>query len=291
MCIVHFRRGAIRRLSIRDRAGVTLARLEARREAALMRSWSFEDTSMKPSDVRQFFSRSLIPNYENACDFLSQGQDDAGEVKKTESDSAITTRNGGGSVQLVGGKSLGAFDLALPVDSQSRRNDSSKMANDSESAHDASASNQQQKLHKIQNDERKPKQGSTKRRSKKSSSSAEPSSTSSSGPESASSALGNGSAKGTGAGAQPSGTSEDNQVAFSRHALTLSDLKKQRSEDRKSSGTSGTTENRPAAATTPLDGSDIRARFRSPSDAVVGSQSSQSRAPRRKMGLKCCTIT
>lgn len=38
-------RGAIRRLSLRDRSGVTLARIEARKEAALLRSFSLEDTS------------------------------------------------------------------------------------------------------------------------------------------------------------------------------------------------------------------------------------------------------
>uniref|UniRef100_A0A915JY74 Protein phosphatase 1 regulatory subunit 16A n=1 Tax=Romanomermis culicivorax TaxID=13658 RepID=A0A915JY74_ROMCU len=41
-------RGAIRRHSLRDRAGVTLARLEARREAALLRSYSFDGSTMIP---------------------------------------------------------------------------------------------------------------------------------------------------------------------------------------------------------------------------------------------------
>lgn len=38
-------RGAIRRLSLRDRSGVTLARIEAQKEAAIFRSLSLEDTS------------------------------------------------------------------------------------------------------------------------------------------------------------------------------------------------------------------------------------------------------
>ena len=39
-------RGAIRRLSLRDRSGMTLARLEAQKEQTdLLRSWSKEDVS------------------------------------------------------------------------------------------------------------------------------------------------------------------------------------------------------------------------------------------------------
>lgn len=41
-------RGAIRRHSFRDRAGVTLARIEARREAAVLRSYSFDGSTMIP---------------------------------------------------------------------------------------------------------------------------------------------------------------------------------------------------------------------------------------------------
>ncbi|KRY58999.1 Protein phosphatase 1 regulatory subunit 16A, partial [Trichinella britovi] len=37
-------RSAVRRMSIRDRCGVTLARVEARREAAVLRSWSFGES-------------------------------------------------------------------------------------------------------------------------------------------------------------------------------------------------------------------------------------------------------
>lgn len=52
-----FRRGAIRRLSVRDRSGVTLARLEARREAALMRRFSFEEnkTAVPKEEVKRIF--------------------------------------------------------------------------------------------------------------------------------------------------------------------------------------------------------------------------------------------
>ncbi len=42
-------RGAIRRLSLRDRSGMTLARLEAQKEQTdILRSWSKEDISSKP---------------------------------------------------------------------------------------------------------------------------------------------------------------------------------------------------------------------------------------------------
>ncbi|KHJ48750.1 ankyrin repeat protein [Trichuris suis] len=42
-------RSAVRRMSVRDRCGVTLARLEARREAAVMRSWSFGESDTNDS--------------------------------------------------------------------------------------------------------------------------------------------------------------------------------------------------------------------------------------------------
>uniref|UniRef100_A0A915BSP5 ANK_REP_REGION domain-containing protein n=2 Tax=Parascaris univalens TaxID=6257 RepID=A0A915BSP5_PARUN len=45
-------RGAIRRLSLRDRSGMTLARLEAQKEQTdLLRSWSKEDVSGNPDDA------------------------------------------------------------------------------------------------------------------------------------------------------------------------------------------------------------------------------------------------
>uniref|UniRef100_A0A5S6Q9L9 ANK_REP_REGION domain-containing protein n=1 Tax=Trichuris muris TaxID=70415 RepID=A0A5S6Q9L9_TRIMR len=59
-------RSAVRRMSVRDRCGVTLARLEARREAAVMRSWSFgesdiTDSSQQPPSAQTDSGGKTVP--------------------------------------------------------------------------------------------------------------------------------------------------------------------------------------------------------------------------------------
>lgn len=89
------------------------------------------------------------------------------------------------------------------------------------------------------------------------------------------------------------------EPSFSRHPMTLIDLKKQRVEDRKTASPiprSPIPNDSNIPATTPVtpivsgDSSEAtRARFRAPSDAVVGRSSPRSRSP--KLGMRCCSIT
>lgn len=88
------------------------------------------------------------------------------------------------------------------------------------------------------------------------------------------------------------------EPSFSRHPMTLIDLKKQRVEERKSTPPMARSliSNNTNAGFTPIssiaagDSSEtVKPRYRSPSDAVVGRSSPRSRSP--KMGLRCCRIT
>lgn len=61
-------RGAIRRLSLRDRSGMTLARLEAQKEQTdILRSWSKEDISRTKVSSHYFHSNLLIKVPFNIC--------------------------------------------------------------------------------------------------------------------------------------------------------------------------------------------------------------------------------
>lgn len=62
-------RGAIRRLSLRDRSGMTLARLEAQKEQTdILRSWSKEDVSS--SQVCRFINSSSLMCRIDSNDFV-----------------------------------------------------------------------------------------------------------------------------------------------------------------------------------------------------------------------------
>ncbi|KRY19189.1 Protein phosphatase 1 regulatory subunit 16A [Trichinella patagoniensis] len=93
-------RSAVRRMSIRDRCGVTLARVEARREAAVLRSWSFgeSDTTIaqetaataKGEGEEKAAESALVQQIvdENAvkCSPTKQKQDGAGTSAKLSHD-------------------------------------------------------------------------------------------------------------------------------------------------------------------------------------------------------------
>ncbi|OUC48308.1 ankyrin repeat protein [Trichinella nativa] len=93
-------RSAVRRMSIRDRCGVTLARVEARREAAVLRSWSFGEsdttiaqetaaTAKGEGDEKAAESalvQQIVDEDAVKCSLMKQKQDGAGTSAKLSHD-------------------------------------------------------------------------------------------------------------------------------------------------------------------------------------------------------------
>ncbi|VDN50906.1 unnamed protein product [Dracunculus medinensis] len=79
-------RGAIRRLSLRDRSGMTLARLEAQKEQTdILRSWSKEDISRTKEDVNFTGMKSCghSDTLENIGQFTNHRRDNSKKVLKS----------------------------------------------------------------------------------------------------------------------------------------------------------------------------------------------------------------
>lgn len=331
-------RGAIRRLSIRDRAGVTLARLEARKEAALMRSFSFEENS-NPALGKQEASLELAsemsekrpvscPDVSSVLETKSDkpvmnGSDQCDTTERSSATLESVTVNGvDGEAEVPKRAGQSSLQTAESKNGESEARPSGVITQESPPTQELSTT---EWLRKIRQEEEQGMMASLERESvssarkgrRKAPAPIAPAPITANGipaPDN----LKNGqvvshnrqhSADSLSGGrvlVQRSAVTEmyisqqhtrtlvPGEPTFSRHPMTLIDLKKQRVEDRKTSSPiprSPVPHDSNAAATpissTAAGDSDetAKARFRAPSDAVIG----RSRSP--KLGMRCCRIT